>query len=79
VTIFADKPGQYDSTIHIGMFYPLLPVSWIHTLAKANYWLALIVISLIPGLPLMAYPLIDSRMRAIVARSFRKLAGRFTG
>lgn len=75
----AKTPGKYESIMHIGMFLPILPKSIIYFLAKQSYWLALIVISLIPGLPIMLYPLIDPRMRRKtikeISHKVRKIKG----
>jgi hypothetical protein len=71
MTVNAIKPGKYNSTIHIGMFFPLLPQSLIYSMAKKSYWLALTMVSLIPGLPFMLYPLIDSTLRRKTIKSIR--------
>ncbi len=77
MTVNALKPGKYSSTIHVGIFFPLLPQNLIYSVAKKSYWLALIIISIIPGLPLMFYPLIDSRLRRktirAISRKFRRI------
>lgn len=74
----ASTPGKYEPVIHVGMFFPFLPGSLIYALARISYWLALAVVSLIPGLPLMLYPLIDSKMRRKtikeVRRKFRRIS-----
>jgi signal peptidase I len=75
-TINASKIGSYNSTIHIGIFLPLLPQNVIHSLARKSYWLALIVVSIIPGLPLMLYPLIDSTLRRKTIKEIRRFWGR---
>lgn len=72
----ATKVGKYTSTIHVGMFYPFLPNEWIYYLAEKNYGLALIVVSLIPGLPLMLYPIIDNKMRKKTGKELRCLLRR---
>ncbi|WP_342433244.1 signal peptidase I [Neobacillus sp. FSL H8-0543] len=78
-TVHAEDPGKYKATIKVGLFYPLLPASFIYFLAQKSYWLALIVVSIIPGLPLMIYPLIDGKMRRktinILKKKKRKLQG----
>jgi len=71
-TVTAEKPGKYDSSIQTGLFYPFLPSSIIFFLAQKSYWLALSVVSLVPGLPLMVYPLIDRKMRRRIIKVFRK-------
>ncbi len=63
MTLNATTPGKYNSTVYTGMFYPFLPAKLVYWLAKKSYWMALIIISLIPGLPLMLYPVFDSKMR----------------
>ncbi len=64
-------PGKYESLIHVGMFLPLLPKNIIYFLARQSYWLTLIVISLIPGLPIMLYPMIDSKLRRKTIKEIR--------
>lgn len=71
MTVNALKPGKYNSTIHVGMFFPLLPENLIYSLAKKSYWLALIIVSIIPGLPIMLYPLINSTLRRKTIRTIR--------
>ena len=68
----AKYPGNYQAVINIGLFYPLLPGKAIYFLADKSYWLALAVISLIPGLPLMLYPIINKKMRRQAFRSLRR-------
>jgi signal peptidase I len=76
-TVNAEKPGKYQSSIHVGVFYPFLPSSFIYFLAQKSYWLALAVVSFVPGFPLMVYPFIDGRMRRrtmkVIKRKKRKL------
>ena len=62
-TVNAQKSGEYDSSIRIGIFYPFLPSSIIYYLVQKSYWLALGLVSLVPGLPLIIYPFIDRKMR----------------
>ena len=71
-TVSAEKVGKYNSSIEIGLFYPFLPSSWIYFLAGKSYWLALVVISLIPGLPLMIYPFTERKVRRTVKKKFRQ-------
>ncbi|WP_391207618.1 signal peptidase I [Psychrobacillus sp. L4] len=71
-TVKAEKPGKYQSSIQVGLFYPFLPSSLIYSLAEKSYWLALAVVSLLPGLPLMLYPLIDGKMRRKMMAVLRK-------
>lgn len=71
-TVVGEKPGKYESSIQVGLFYPFLPSSFIYFLAKKSYWLALAVVSFIPGLPLMVYPFIDGKMRRKMMSALRK-------
>lgn len=71
-TVHAEETGKYNSIVHVGMFYPLLPPSIVFFLAQKSYWLALAVVSLIPGLPLMLYPFIDDKMRRKMISVLRK-------
>lgn len=72
ITVRALKLGKYNSTIHVGMFFPFLPQNIIYTLSKKSYWLALIIVSLIPGLPFMLYPIINSKLRRKTIREIRR-------
>ena len=72
MTLKAQNAGKYESLIHIGLFYPLLPKNLIYNLANNSYWLALAVVSLIPGLPLMLYPMIDKTMRRKTIKEIRR-------
>ncbi|WP_308637218.1 signal peptidase I [Paenibacillus silvisoli] len=71
-TVTAKTPGTYKSEIRVGLFYPLLPGALIYWLAAVNYWLALLTVALLPGLPLMAYPFLDGGMRRRLLKAFRK-------
>jgi len=71
-TVHAEKPGDYKSAVHVGIFYPLLPPSIVFFLAEKSYWLALVMVSLVPGLPLMIYPFIDGKMRRRIMKVLRK-------
>lgn len=75
-TVHANKQDKYESTIHMGLFYPLLPSSVIYFLAQKSFWLALFVISLIPGLPMMMYPIFDRKFRNGVAKTYRRNKGK---
>lgn len=72
LTLKAEKAGKYNSIIHIGLFYPFLPKSLIYYFANISYWLALTIVSLIPGLPLMLYPIIDRTMRRKTIKEIRR-------
>jgi signal peptidase I len=71
-TVNAENPGKYKATIKVGLFYPLLPSSWVYFLAQRGYWLALIIVSIVPGLPLIIYPFIDGKMRRKTFNVIRK-------
>ena len=71
-TLNAEKPGKYETSIRVGIFYPFLPSSFIYFLAQKSYWLTLALVSLVPGLPLMLYPIIDSRMRRKTIKLLKK-------
>ena len=71
-TVTAEEPGQYESSIQVGLFYPFLPTSFIHFLAQKSYWLALFAVSLVPGLPLIIYPMIDGKMRRGIIKFLRR-------
>ena len=71
-TVTAQDPGLYESTIQVGLFYPFLPASFIYFLSEKSYWLALMVVSFVPGLPLIIYPMVDGRMRRGIMKFLRK-------
>ena len=71
-TVTAQNPGMYESSIQVGLFYPFLPASFIYFLSEKSYWLALVVVSFIPGLPLIIYPMIDGKMRRGIYKVFKK-------
>jgi len=71
VGIRASQAGSYRSGVHVGMFYPFLPMSLVYALASVHYWLAVVAVALIPGLPIMLFPLFDPRMRRAIFRRFR--------
>lgn len=77
----AKIPGIYKSKVSVGMFYPFLPSKTIFFLASKNYWLALGTVSLIPGLPLIIYPILDKKMRRKskkeIKHIYRKISRKF--
>jgi signal peptidase len=76
MAIRATQVGSYNSIIHVGMFYPFLPAKLIYRLSSISYWLALSTISIVPGLPLILYPVIDRKLRKKAAKAIRyKLKG----
>mgnify|MGYP000889345916 FL=1 len=74
--LIASEKGDFNDTISIGMFYPFLPPKLIYSLATKSFWLALIIVSLIPGIPLMLCPLIDSKLRRKTIKEIRRLRRR---
>lgn len=72
VFLKAQKIGNYSSLINIGVFYPFIPKKSIYFLSAISYWLALAAVSLIPGLPLMIYPLISRTMRQQMLKKIRR-------
>jgi len=70
--LIASEAGNYNETVTVGMFYPFLPPQLIYNLASKSYWLALIIVSLVPGFPLMVYPLIDSKLRKKFIKEIRR-------
>ncbi|WP_085523017.1 signal peptidase I [Tuberibacillus sp. Marseille-P3662] len=80
-TVTAKHKGRYQTSLKVALFYPLLPAPILYKLATINYWLALFCVSIIPGLPFIAYPLINRRMRRSMIkqckRSWKKLKRRW--
>ncbi|MHB1453822.1 MAG: signal peptidase I [Saccharofermentanales bacterium] len=72
VFLKAREIGYYSSNINIGVFYPFLPRDFIYFLASISYWLALAAVSLVPGLPLMIYPVINRTMRRQTLKKIRR-------
>ncbi|MDF2538655.1 MAG: signal peptidase [Herbinix sp.] len=79
MTLKAAKAGQYNSMIYVSMFYPFLPGKLIYYLANKSYWLALIAVSLLPGLPFMLYPIIDRKLRRKTVKEIRRFIRRIRG
>lgn len=69
--IHAYQEGEYRSDVHVGMFYPFLPIRIVYSLASVHYGLAVAAIALIPGLPIMIFPLFDVKMRRAIVRHAR--------
>lgn len=57
--IQAFQEGKESSYLWVATFLPLLPPHLIHDLTRISFSLALITVSLIPGLPLMLFPLME--------------------
>lgn len=66
------SPGKYRSSIDVGLFYPVLPQTLIYKLSKISYWLALVMVSLVPSLPILLYPLFDSRLRRKIQKALNR-------
>ncbi|MHB8963926.1 MAG: signal peptidase I [Saccharofermentanales bacterium] len=72
VFLKARDVGNYSSTINIGVFYPFIPRESIRFLANISYWLALAAVALLPGLPLMIYPVVNRTMRRQTLKKIRR-------
>ena len=59
-SIHALQEGAYRSPVHVGMFYPILPIVWVHALASVHYILAVAAVALISGGAVMLFPLFDA-------------------
>lgn len=73
MTVTPRQPGKHQASIWIGMFLPLLPAGTIHFLARKSFWLALVVVSLLPAMPLILFPLFDHRLRIQARKECRRL------
>ncbi|MCI0183440.1 S26 family signal peptidase [Sulfoacidibacillus ferrooxidans] len=73
LTLDAKHLGFYKSIVHIGIFPGILPASWIGWIAHRNYWLAVVAVSCIPGLPFFIFPLLHSRIRRNSMQRVRRL------
>ncbi|WP_409344247.1 signal peptidase I [Paenibacillus sp. MBLB4367] len=76
--VTAEHAGKYESSIRVTMFYPFLPKAVIHALDRTSFWLALAVISVIPGLPIMLIPLFDAKLRGKTISELRRTARRLS-
>lgn len=72
LTITGKNVGEYRSGIWIGMHFPFLPKNLLYKLSKTSYWLALAVSSLVPAVPVILYPLLNSKMRRRSAKEIRR-------
>jgi signal peptidase len=72
MTVSAQEPGKYKSSIWIGLFYPLLPAGLIHYLARKSFWLALAVLTMLPALPLILLPVLEPRLRLQTKKEIRR-------
>jgi len=71
-TVHGQKEGLYQANVKVGMFMPFLPPGIIRSLAVINFWLALVVVSLVPALPLFVLPYLEPRYRRRFVREVRK-------
>ncbi len=71
-TVHAHKQGIYQANVTVGMLMPFLPPRAVSFLAGINFWLALVVVSLVPALPLFVLPYLDPKYRRRLAREIRK-------
>jgi hypothetical protein len=71
-TISGENEGSFQANVNLFMFLPFLPQSIIEELARANIWLALSLISLIPALPLFVLPFLETRFRRRFIQSWHK-------
>lgn len=74
----AQSIGKFKSTVWIGTFFPVLPAKLIYFLAKQSYWLALIITSLIPAVPLFLYPLLEPGLRRKTIKETRRKLRKLT-
>ncbi len=71
--IDAQTPGQYESPVWMALFIPVLPLPVVAFLARIDFWLALTVVSIVPGLPFVACGLLDRHFRHYLGRGARRL------
>ncbi|WLR55487.1 signal peptidase I [Mesobacillus subterraneus] len=68
----AVKVGQYSSKVYVGYLLPLLPKEIIYKVSSYNYWLAILMISLLPGLPITMYPFLSRKTRRNWKKEIRR-------
>ncbi|MGI6667822.1 MAG: hypothetical protein ACOX5Q_10390, partial [Bacillota bacterium] len=73
------EEGIFNASIIVGMFMPFLPPAIIGFLASINFWLAIIVVSVVPALPLMILPYLEPRYRRRFLREIRRKWARTIG
>ncbi|HHX28280.1 MAG TPA: hypothetical protein GX716_04620 [Firmicutes bacterium] len=78
-TVNAREEGIFNASIIVGMFMPFLPPAIIGFLASINFWLAIIVVSVVPALPLMILPYLEPRYRRRFLREIRRKWARTIG
>lgn len=71
-TVNAVTEGKYSSIVNLGVFYPFLFTDWLYYLCQIDYILGLVVVSLIPGLPLIIYPFFNAKVRRRLVNKFRR-------
>ncbi len=70
--VHALSEGEHVANVTVGMFLPFLPFSVIRILASLNYWLALIVVSSVPAIPLFLLPFFDQKYKRRFMKTWRK-------
>lgn len=72
VTVYAREKGLHQAHVTVGMFLPFLPFPVIAFLVQRNYWLGLVVVSLIPALPVFILPYLEPRHRRRFIKGWRR-------
>lgn len=68
----AENVGQYSSKVYVGYLLPLLPKDIIYKVSSYNYWLAILMVSLLPGLPITLYPFLSRKARRNWKKEIRR-------
>jgi signal peptidase len=68
-----ETEGIYQANIIVGMFFSFLPPGLIYALARINFWVALVVVSIVPASPLFVFPFLDYRYRRRLRKRMRKI------
>lgn len=71
--VTALQTGTHRFPIWIGMYYPFLPPHILYQLQTKSIWLALSIVSILPGLPLILYPFLDFKLRRKTKKEIRRL------
>jgi signal peptidase len=79
VTVNAREEGIFNASIIVGMFMPFLPPPVIGFLAGISFWLAIVVVSSVPALPLIILPYLEPRYRRRFVREIRRRWARTLG
>lgn len=70
--VHAEEKGDYVANATVGMFLPFLPFGIIRALASINFWLAIIVVSMVPSIPLFLLPFLDPKYKKRFIKTWRK-------